>query len=94
MLINIKDEVYDIRWRHERINLSPEGLVPCISSKGGRTVAYIMDKKGKPIEAYAECSIKDSYNKKLGRLIATGRLFKILGLDTNEAKRICFNIEG
>ncbi len=70
-------EVYTIKWRHERV---PETLsVNNLSGKsmyGGRTIAYIYDKNGDKIEAYANCSMQDCYNRKLGKKIAVGRLLK------------------
>jgi hypothetical protein len=85
MEMNIEDEVYNIKWRHERI-LKEDCVTPI--PNGGRTVAYILDNEGTPIEAYANCSERDTYNKKLGRIIATGRVLKLLGLNTKEAIRI------
>jgi len=91
MEIEIDGKVFDIRWRHERnyhfigsSNIHISTPLP----NGGRTVAYIFNTKGKPIETYANCSIKDTYSKKLGRIIATGRLLKLLGLPTKEATKL------
>ena len=81
MEVKINNEIYDIRWRHERDFIIENKIK-------GRTVAYIWDINGKAIETYANCSIHDTYNKKLGRRIATGRLFKILGLDTQIANKL------
>lgn len=89
-------EVYTIKWRHERPldSYRDKSMYGQISRKwsdiykGGRTVAYIFDKDGNKIEAYANCSVRDTYNKKLGRKIAVGRLLKILELDTKMALRI------
>jgi len=54
--------------------------------KGGVTIAYIgQDYDNKIAEGIIECSNKDSYSKKFGRMIATGRLLKNLGLDTKLA---------
>jgi len=91
MEIKIDEEIYDIRWRHERNTLIDSRYnieYIRINPNGGRTVAYIFNTKGKPIEAYANCSVKDTYNKHLGRVIATGRLLKKLGLNTKEACKI------
>lgn len=70
--IRYKNEDYLIKFRHER--LIKDGI---IQPKGGRTVAYIIDKnKNVLLEAYADCSLKDCYNKPIGRRIAEGRLVK------------------
>jgi len=85
MEVNIEDEVYDIRFRHER---RYEGDVDVPLPNGGRTVAYMFTASGDTIETYADCSVKDTYNKKLGRIISAGRLLKLLGLNTKEAKKL------
>ena len=79
----IDGNVYDIRFRHER---EWDGDSP--KPNGGRTVAYVFSTDGERIEAYANCSLKDTYNKKLGRIISGGRLFKLLGLNTKEACKL------
>jgi hypothetical protein len=57
-----------------------------VSNYGGKTVAYIVDKvSGGITKGESVCSEKDVYNKKLGRIIATGRLFKILNIPTKLA---------
>jgi hypothetical protein len=57
-----------------------------VSNYGGKTVAYIVDKvSGGITKGESVCSEKDVYNKKLGRLIATGRLFKLIGINPREA---------
>ncbi len=83
MELDINGEIYDIRWRHERIRM-PDNILP----NGGKTIAYMIDTQGNTLEASANCSIKDTYNKKLGRIIATGRLLKKLGLDTKKATQL------
>ena len=83
MEIDVNGEIYDIRWRHERCSLED-----VIQPNGGKTIAYIIDSEGNTIEGISNCSLKDTYNKKLGRIIATGRLFKTLGLDTKIAIKI------
>ena len=82
---------YPIRYMHIRLHNDKDEVL----SKGGKTVAYIGEFQEVPeIKDYipkhkrlieiergvANCSRRDVYNKKLGRLIATGRLLKKLGL--------------
>ena len=83
MEMDIDGEVYDIKWRHER-ETKDDNILP----NGGKTIAYIIDSEGNTIEGTSNCSIRDTYNKKLGRIIATGRLFKTLGLNTKRATQI------
>jgi len=72
--VNDKEEV-KVYFQHHR-NKDENGRV---LPTGGETIAYTFDDKNKKIEAYAVCSMKDDYNKKLGRWIDTGRLLKMLG---------------
>lgn len=58
---------------------------PHIHNHGGMTEAYVLDKKGNRTSAYAKCHKEDVYNKKMGRVIAAGKLFKQLGLPTKVA---------
>ena len=82
--MKIEEEVYDIRIKHERLH----GEDTNILSNGGRTIAYMFDTKGNKLKTYANCSLKDSYNKKLGRIIALGRMLKLLELNTHYALTI------
>jgi len=89
--IEYKGKEYKIKYIHQRRWSEPSreefmnGIDFHIKPKGGRTIAFIGD-EGNPIEyGLSECSVKDSYNKKLGRVIATGRLLKRLGLNTKLA---------
>ena len=79
--MKIEEDIYDIRIKHERVH----GEDANILSNGGRTVAYMFDIDGNKVETYANCSLKDSYNKKLGRIIALGRMLKLLELNTHYA---------
>ena len=81
MIVTHKKKEYDIRWKHER----PSDIDGHYLPKGGRTVAYCINGDEERVEAYADCSIRDTYNKKIGRIIATGRLLKMLGADTKIA---------
>jgi len=83
---------YKIKYIHERCTRPATiyeyekfGLMDIVVPKGGRTIAFIGDIDS-PIEmAEVECSKKDSYDKKFGRMIATGRLLKKLGINTKLA---------
>jgi len=81
MKITYQGVDYPIVYQHNRI--IKDGKV---QAKGGTTVAYIYDKTtGNIIHlAKANVSNKDTYRKKLGRIIATGRLLKGLGLPRTE----------
>lgn len=50
------------------------GEVPRFSDKGGLTLAYAVHGNGDVSLALATCSDEDSFNRKLGSKIATGRL--------------------
>jgi hypothetical protein len=55
--------------------LKDDELLP----RGGATLAEAFDRHNNPIaSAWANCSQKDNYNKKLGKTIAVGRLLKEL----------------
>ena len=90
--IKYNGKEYKIKYIHDRnwADLSTDemhmGCEPYILPKGGTTVAFITDNDGNILhEAYAVCSVKDTYNKRLGRIISTGRLLKHLGLNTKLA---------
>lgn len=70
---------YKVRYAHERTTDLAGTIIP----KGGATIAYISDsrhdnKQPPLISEMAVCSDKDTYDKKLGRKIALGRLLKKL----------------
>ena len=81
--IKYKGKEYKVKYSHFReIDIDTGTILPC----GGRTIAFISDDENLPINmGIADCSYKDTYNKKLGRMIATGRLLKKIGLDTKLA---------
>jgi len=54
-----------------------------IRAKGGKTVAYEVNGNLVTL-AFAKCNKKDSYNKKLGRDIATGRYLRAFKAGTSE----------
>lgn len=45
-----------------------------LEPKGGITVAYDIDPAGTVHYTFSQCSNKDHYNKRIGRLVSTGRL--------------------
>ena len=67
---------YSVWYRHEREYERKNAKGKVIIK--GQTVAFIELEDESVIEAYAECSVRDYYNKKLGRMIAAGRLKKKL----------------
>lgn len=71
MELKLDGTSYPVKYMHYRIR-TKEG----IKSNGGMTVAFI--EPGEPIAAIANCSLKDTYSKKLGRMIAAGRLQKLI----------------
>ena len=84
MKIKTNDEEMEIFIRHERY----KDNIGRIKPNGGRTVAWIYedDNKNVALSSVAVCSKRDTYNKKLGRRIAIGRLLKALGKDTKYYK--------
>lgn len=66
---------YRIRYQHQR----PRDDKGQLCNKGGTTVASIL-KDGVEIPRTAEFPPDRYYLKKLGRIIATGRLLKTLGI--------------
>ncbi len=68
--------VYIVRYRHlRRVDTNGD-----ISHLGGTTICYIKDDVSDNVvaEAEAKCSMKDSFCKSFGRMIAKGRLLKKL----------------
>lgn len=80
MEIQYKGEKYKVKYIHHRQLIDGK-----IQAKGGITEAFITDKKTKEVIANGQAfvSYKDTYQKKLGRIIATGRLMKSLGIPRN-----------
>lgn len=77
--INATIGKFRVRYRHIRMAEEDGTDKGKILPRGGRTTAYIMDEDGKVLEeAHADCSEKDNYSKKIGRVIAAGRLHKKL----------------
>jgi hypothetical protein len=83
MKYEINGKEYHIFFQHDR-GVDKAGN---ISNYGGQTIAFTTDRKTKQITArgIANCSEKDIYSKKLGRVISAGRLFKELGIPTKYA---------
>ena len=73
MEVEYKGDKYPVKYRH--IRLEEDGK---ILPNGGKTIAFIELKDGSTIESQADCSLRDTYCKKLGRIISTGRLLKKL----------------
>ena len=67
-----------IKYIHLRAYYAAEGNIP--DACGGATIAY----KARSLEEVeyfiAKCYHKDHFNKKLGRLISSGRLIKGMGV--------------
>ncbi len=74
MKVEYKGKEYDVKYHHERYTDEQDVIRP----KGGKTVAYINLDEENTLSAFAECSLKDVYVKKLGRRISLGRLRKLL----------------
>ena len=81
MKIEHEGHEYKIKWVHVRPHNGNDEILP----RGGTTIARTEKSDGTTIERQANCSVKDTYNKKLGRVIATGRLLKALGISTKFA---------
>jgi len=79
-MVEFKGQEYPVKYRHERL------LEECgdIAHRGGKTVAFIVTKYNDDrtpktmIEGVAICGKKDVFGKKMGRMIAKGRLLKEL----------------
>jgi len=71
-LNNVEHKVRYVHFRH-----LVDGK---IHSKGGVTLAFITNADGKVVAKGEHIVLGESFNKKLGRIIATGRLLKLLGL--------------
>ena len=81
MEVEYKKKTYQVKYKHIRMLEEDGSEHGKILPTGGQTIAYIELEDGKQIKGYADCSIKDTYNKKLGRIISTGRLKKELGVE-------------
>ena len=75
--LEYKGKKYPVWYRHERDYERYHKYTKELIIKG-RTVAFIRLNDTQVIEAYAECSVLDYYNKTLGRMIASGRLARAL----------------
>jgi hypothetical protein len=71
-LNNVEHKVRYVHFRH-----LVDGK---IHSKGGVTLAFLSREDGSIIAKGEHIVLGESFNKKLGRIIATGRLLKQLGL--------------
>jgi len=84
-IVQYKGKEYRIDFKHES---NPDSFIGDITGDQiklkATTTARLRDfgKEGKIIEsAMAMCSIKDQYNKHVGRVISRARLLKKLGID-------------
>lgn len=60
-----------------QFDLRQRGLMDRLDPRGGETLVQVYDDDGQWLASgSAHCSDLDNYNKKLGRLIATGRAMK------------------
>lgn len=70
MTDNLKFEYRHIRNYDEHHTVRP---------RGGMTICYVCNEGGDVLEtAYSQCHPNDNFNKKLGRLISSGRAIKKL----------------
>jgi len=90
--VNYKGNEYKIKYIHERQTRPATleefdrlGVREIVLPNGGLTTAFIGDIEAPIAMGVAPCSKKDIYSKPLGRMIATGRLLKKLGLNTKLA---------
>ena len=77
--IEFKGNVYNVKFRHAR-NFVGNGEGETKLPRGGKTIASIRIEETEFITAESVCSVKDNFNKELGRTIALGRLKKKLGV--------------
>ena len=80
-------KVTHVRWVEfdDEDVLLPNSVIKLMSKtsdvlpQGGATVVTVEDDHGNRATGVAMCSSRDNYNKKIGRMIATGRAKKELG---------------
>lgn len=75
--LEFKGETYNVKFRHDR-NYVGNGYKESKLPRGGKTIAFIRIGETEFIIAESVCSVKDNFNKELGRTIALGRLKKQL----------------
>ena len=73
--LSYKGKTYPVKFHHVRF-LEGDKKVP--STNGGVTFASIEIDNDKCITEKAVCSLRDHFNKKIGRMMAMGRLRKKL----------------
>lgn len=76
MELSYKGEWYPVRFHHTRFVYSNDKGFMDYMTKGGITFAYIKINEVTFVTAKAVCSLCDSFNKKIGRMMAMGRLKK------------------
>ena len=69
--LSYEGKMYTVRYHHTRF-LNKDGKIPM--TNGGITFAYIEINEELSIAAKAVCSLQDNFNKKIGRMMAMGRL--------------------
>ena len=90
------DEDMFVTYRHYRDvddTFSGEEIMPT----GGITFCVVAEPDSEKLHvSFAECSSKDLYSKKIGRLISFGRLFRVgefITIDWDRERSIAENIE-
>jgi len=82
--VEIDGEEYRIDYIHHRNMYHNGNGTMQIAPKGGTTIAVI-NKDNKNIIGLSKIPSNKTYNKKMGRIVAGGRLLKKLGLNTKLA---------
>lgn len=90
------DEDMFVTYRHYR-DLDPSFFNEEIAPTGGVTFCVVAEPDSEKLHvSFAECSSKDLYSKKIGRLISFGRLFRVgefITIDWDRERSIAENIE-
>ena len=75
---------YKVRVLHSRPKMSIQkidGVMTEYNPKGGNTIIEITTPDGRDALGFAQCSDKDSWNRRLGNQIALGRAIEKLGIE-------------
>lgn len=90
------DQDLFVTYRHYR-DLDPSFRNEEIAPTGGVTFCVVAEPDSEKLHiSFAECSSKDLYNKKVGRLISFGRLYRVgefITIDWDRKRSIAENIE-
>ena len=81
--LEYNEQMYLVKFRHVRMPVCVDNPDLGVLSNGGKTIASIKLSETEFITAEANCSVKDAYNRRLGRFISLGRLRKKLNEDKN-----------